>query len=163
MNRLNVARLRAVSIAAGSATIVAAIGATITDLGPWYHSLVRPSWQPPDAAFGVVWTVIFALAAISGAVAWPRAATRQTREWTVGLFALNGFLNILWSLLFFRLRRPDWALAEVAGLWLSIALLIGYLWRVSRLASVLLAPYLAWVSIAAILNLDVVRANAPFR
>jgi tryptophan-rich sensory protein len=78
------------------------------------------------------------------------------------LFALNGFANVLWSLLFFRLRRPDWALLEVFGLWLTIAALMLFLARTSRLASSLLAPYLAWVSVAALLNYDVARANAPF-
>jgi tryptophan-rich sensory protein len=75
---------------------------------------------------------------------------------------LNGFLNLLWSLLFFRLHRPDWALEEVATLWLSIALLILVLVRTARLAGLLLAPYLVWVSIAALLNFEVVRLNPPF-
>ena len=56
---------------------------------------------------------------------------------------------MLWSLLFFRLRRPDWAFAEVTFLWLSILLLIVVCWRVSRVAAVLLLPYLVWVTFAA--------------
>ena len=85
-----------------------------------------------------------------------------TREWLIGLFALNGFLNVLWSLLFFRLHRPDYALIEVGGLWLSIGVLILFLARVSRTASLLLTPYIAWVSIAAALNYEVVKMNPPF-
>jgi len=134
----------------------------MTDLGPWYRSLNKPSWQPPDAAFGPVWTAIFACAAASSVIAWRRARSAATREWIIGLFALNGFLNVLWSLLFFRLRRPDWALIEVAGLWVSILLLILFLLRLSRTASVLLAPYIVWVSIAAALNFAVVRLNPAF-
>jgi len=134
----------------------------MTDLGPWYRSLNKPSWQPPDAAFGPVWTAIFACATASSVIAWRRARSAATREWIIGLFALNGFLNVLWSLLFFRLRRPDWALIEVAGLWVSILLLILFLLRLSRTASVLLAPYIVWVSIAAALNFAVVRLNPAF-
>jgi tryptophan-rich sensory protein len=134
----------------------------MTDLGPWYKGLAKPPWQPPDAAFGAIWTAIFACAAASGVMAWRRAASTATREWIIGLFALNGFLNVLWSLMFFRLRRPDWALIEVAGLWLSILLLILFLWRLSRTASALLVPYLIWVSIAAALNFEVVRLNPAF-
>ena len=78
------------------------------------------------------------------------------------LFGFNAFTNVLWSLLFFRLRRPDWALAEVSFLWLSILLLIVYLGRFSPRSGWLLAPYLAWVSFAAVLNLAVVRLNGPF-
>lgn len=162
MNPLRAPRIRAVVVAAISATAVAAIGGTMTDLGPWYRSLNKPSWQPPDAAFGPVWTAIFACATASSVIAWRRARSAATREWIIGLFALNGFLNVLWSLLFFRLRRPDWALIEVAGLWVSILLLILFLLRLSRTASVLLAPYIVWVSIAAALNFAVVRLNPAF-
>ena len=162
MNLLRAPRVRAVVVAAISATAVAAIGGTMTDLGPWYRSLNKPSWQPPDAAFGPVWTAIFACATASSVIAWRRARSAATREWIIGLFALNGFLNVLWSLLFFRLRRPDWALIEVAGLWVSILLLILFLLRLSRTASVLLAPYIVWVSIAAALNFAVVRLNPAF-
>jgi len=162
VNPLRAPRIRAVVVAAISATAVAAIGGTMTDLGPWYRSLNKPSWQPPDAAFGPVWTAIFACATASSVIAWRRARSAATREWIIGLFALNGFLNVLWSLLFFRLRRPDWALIEVAGLWVSILLLILFLLRLSRTASVLLAPYIVWVSIAAALNFAVVRLNPAF-
>jgi tryptophan-rich sensory protein len=71
-------------------------------------------------------------------------------------------LNVLWSWLFFRARRPDWALAEVGLLWLSIVLLIVLAARASTSAAWLLAPYLLWVAFAAALNLAVVRLNAPF-
>ena len=77
-------------------------------------------------------------------------------------FAANAFFNVLWSLLFFRFHRPDWALAEVSLLWLSILALIVVLGRLSRASGWLMAPYLAWVSFAAFLNLTVVRLNAPF-
>ncbi len=155
-------RVRAVLVAAVAALAVAAIGGTMTDLGPWYRALAKPPWQPPDAAFGLIWTVIFALAAASGAIGWRAAPSRENREWTIGLFALNGFLNVLWSLLFFHLHRPDWGLMEVGGLWLSVGLLIVFLVRFSRPAAGLLAPYLVWVSIAAALNEEVVRLNGPF-
>ncbi|MDX2235691.1 MAG: TspO/MBR family protein [Hyphomonadaceae bacterium] len=155
-------RGRAVLVAAGAALAVAALGATVTDIGPWYRALDKPDWQPPDAAFGIVWTILYAMAAASAVIAWRAASQPSTREWIIGLFALNGFLNVLWSLLFFRLRRPDWALLEVGALWASIAMLMVFLWRTSRLSSLLLAPYLAWVTIAAALNAAVVALNAPF-
>jgi tryptophan-rich sensory protein len=72
------------------------------------------------------------------------------------------FLNVLWSLLFFRLRRPDWALVEVGFLWLSILALMIVLFRYSRLAGLLLLPYLVWVGFAGALNFAVVRLNGPF-
>ena len=151
-----------VLLAALAALAVAALGGLMTDIGPWYRDLVKPNWQPPDMLFGPVWTLIYACAAIAGVRAWEAAPGRAAREWMLALFALNGFLNVLWSLLFFRLRRPDWALWEVGLLWLSVLALVVVLGRWSPRARWLLAPYLAWVAFAAVLNLAIVRLNPPF-
>jgi tryptophan-rich sensory protein len=151
-----------VLVAAGAAILVAAVGATMTDIGPWYRGLAKPSWQPPDWLFGPAWTIIFSLAALSAVTAWRDAPDQASREWMVGLFAVNGVLNILWSALFFRLRRPDWALVEVVFLWLSVLALILLLRRYSRIAAWLLVPYLGWVAFAGVLNLAVVRLNPSF-
>lgn len=154
--------LRPIAVAAAAAMFVGALGGTVTDLGPWYQGLQKPDWQPPGPAFGAIWTTIFALTAAAAVITWRRAPKGAEREWLIGLFALNGFLNVLWSLLFFRLQRPDWALLEVAALWLSIVVLIIYVARHARLAGVLLTPYLIWVSLAAVLNFEIVRLNGPF-
>lgn len=145
--------------AALAAIVVAALGSTMTDLGPWYQGLRKPSWQPPDWLFGPAWTIIFACTAVSAATAWRDAPGNESREWVAGLFALNGCLNVLWSFLFFRAQRPDWALIEVAALGLSILVLIVFTARFSRAASLLLVPYIAWVTFAAILNWAVLRLN----
>jgi translocator protein len=155
-------RWKPIVIAAVAATAVAMLGAVTTDLGPWYMNLKKPSWQPPDWLFGPAWTLIFGLCAVSGVLAWRNAPNRGGRDGVIALFALNGFLNVLWSALFFRLKRPDWALPEAALLWLSILLMIVALARYSKMASALLAPYLAWVSFATVLNWAVVQINAPF-
>jgi len=153
---------RPVLIAAAVAIFIAGLGGTLTDTEPWYQDLRKPPWQPPDWLFGPAWTLIFALATVSAVYAWRSARDRVQREWVIGLFALNGFLNVLWSTLFFALRRPDWALIEVVFLWLSILLPVVVFWRRARPASLYLLPYLAWVGFAAFLNLTVVRLNAPF-
>lgn len=162
MKRVAGVRVRAILIAAGAACLVAALGATVTDLGPWYQSLDKPPWQPPGPAFGLIWTVIYALTAASGVLAWRDATDGRTREAILGLFALNGALNILWSLLFFQVKRPDWSLIEVVPFWASIVVLIVFLWPRQRTAALLLLPYLVWVSIAAALNWEIVRLNGPF-
>jgi translocator protein len=149
-------------LAALAALGVAMLGMTLTELGPWYRSLRLPAWTPPDPVFGAAWTFIFALAAMSAALAWRAAETRRSAETLVGLFALNGFLNILWSLLFFRLHRPDWAMGELVLLWMSILLLMIVCGRRSRVSAALLLPYLAWVTLAGVLNWQVVRLNGPF-
>jgi translocator protein len=156
------ARWKPVVAAAAAALAVAMLGALSTDIGSWYQSLKEPAWKPPDFLFGPAWTTIYACAAVAGVIAWRRAATRARREWMLGLFAVNAFANVLWSLLFFRLRRPDLALMEVGFLWLTILVLIVYLGRFARPSGWLLVPYLGWVSFAATLNYAVVQLNAPF-
>ena len=160
MNRSR--NLKPIIIAALAAMAVAGIGGLMTDIGPWYLGLVKPSWQPPDWLFGPAWTLIFSLAAASGVIAWRAAPNQASREWMLALFALNAVLNVSWSLLFFKLKRPDWALMEVGFLWLSVALLMVVLGRYSRKASLLLAPYLVWIAFAAALNWATVRLNGPF-
>ncbi|PKP95760.1 MAG: TspO protein [Alphaproteobacteria bacterium HGW-Alphaproteobacteria-14] len=150
------------AIATVAALIVATLGATMTDLGPWYQALEKPGWNPPDVLFPTGWTVIYALITIAGITAWRAAPTPAKAEWVIALFALNGFLNISWSLIFFRMQRPDWAFYELVVLWLSILVIIVFCGRFSRLASGLLLPYLAWVSFAGALNWAVVQLNAPF-
>mgnify|MGYP000076310995 CR=1 FL=1 len=159
MNRM---MILPVTVATVAALCVAALGATITDLGPWYQGLEKPSWNPPDVVFPVGWTIIYALITVAGINAWRAARTSIEAEWVISLFALNGFLNILWSLIFFRMQRPDWAFAEVIVLWLSILVLIAYCGRFSRSAALCLVPYLAWVTFAGALNWAVVDLNGPF-
>ncbi len=151
------------AVAALGALLLAGAGGLATEIGPWYRALRKPSWQPPDWAFGPAWTLILGLAAWSGALAWEAAPDAAGRVLVVGLFAANALFHFLWSPLFFRLKRPDWALFEVVFLWLScLALIIG-LAGFSTWASLLIVPYLLWVSFASWLNLAIVRLNGPFR
>lgn len=155
-------RAKPILVAALLAIVVAALGASATNLGPWYANLRKPWFQPPDLLFGPAWTVIYALTAMAGVMAWNRLRDRRAKLRILGFFALNAGLNVLWSELFFRFHRPDWALIEVVAFWLSIVLLIAVVWPISRVAVAALAPYLAWVSFASVLNLAVVLLNTPF-
>lgn len=146
-------------VAAILAFATATAGGALTDIGPWYAALKKPSWQPPNWLFGPVWTSIFALCAWSAALGWTRAPTRSLRLWVVALFALNAGLNLGWSFFFFYMKRPAWALAEVFLLWASILMLIVFLRRFAPFASQLLWPYLAWVTFATWLNLNIVWLN----
>ena len=149
-------------VAAIAALSVALFGGLATDIGPWYAALKKPGWQPPDWLFGPAWTLIFTLTATAGVLTWNNATSAAERRLIVTLFALNGLLNVAWTLLFFRLHRPDWALYELLALWSSIAVLIVLTGRIATAAGWLLVPYLAWVTFAGVLNAMVVRLNGPF-
>jgi len=159
---MNMARLIPILIAGTLALITAIVGGTITVLDSWYYGLRQPDWAPPGYMFGIIWTVVFALIALAGVFAWEKAQTKRDIEITIGLFALNGFLNLAWSFIFFRLQRPDLAFYELILLWLSILALILFCGRFSKITSLLLMPYLIWVTIAGALNFQVVQLNGPF-
>lgn len=149
-------------IAASLALVTAVVGGSITVLDDWYYSLRQPEWAPPDYMFGIIWTAIFALIAVSGVLAWEKARTRREVEIILGLFALNGFLNLGWSFIFFRMQRPDLAFFELIALWASVVFLIVFCGRFSRWSALLLVPYLIWVTTAGVINYQVVQLNGPF-
>ena len=93
--------------------------------------------------------MILTLASVSAYLGWRDAELVEQRTLVIVLFLINGALNIIWSPMFFRWRRPDWALIEVPFLWLSILAPIIVLAPISGTASLLLVPYLVWVSFAA--------------
>lgn len=150
-------------VSGGAALLLAGVGGLLTDVGPWYRNLRKPRLQPPDWLFGPAWTLILGAWAYSAALAWTSAPDADTRWLVVGLYGANALLHLLWSPLFFKWRRPDWALIEILPFWLSIVALILLVAPLSDRAAWLLAPYLAWVSFAAWLNWQIVRLNQPFR
>ena len=151
-----------VIVAAGGAILLGAVGGLMTPIGAWYRDLRKPRLQPPDWLFGPAWTIILGLAAWSAVIAWNAAPDAATRTNVVILFVTNAVCHLVWSPLFFKLRRPDWALIEVVFLWTSIVALVVGLWPIAQLASLLIVPYLIWVSFAAWLNWAIVRLNRPF-
>ncbi len=154
--------VRQVAVAVIWVSAVSVLGQMLTDLGPWYQNLKQPDWKPPDWAFGVIWTSIFVLIVIAGVLAWRRTIHPAQKVQILALFGINSILHVTWSMLFFTVKRPDWAIVELVFLWLSIVAIIWTFWKISRLASVILLPYLAWVTIAGFLNYANVQLNGPF-
>jgi len=136
-------------------------GAAVTrpELEGWYRALAKPVWTPPDLAFPVVWTALYILMALAAWRVW-REGYGAPRRWALGLWGLQLGLNALWSQLFFGLRDPGLALAEL-GLLLAVLLAtIIVFGRVSRWALWLLLPYLVWTGYALALNAAIWTMNA---
>lgn len=139
----------------------AAVGAALT-AGPvrdWYPTLRKPAWTPPDWVFGPVWTTMYVLMALAAWLVWRRAGWAASRT-ALGLFAVQLVLDAAWSGLFFALRSPPSAFAEIILLWCAIAATLSSFGRVSTLAASLLVPYLLWVTYAAALNGTIWRMNS---
>jgi tryptophan-rich sensory protein len=139
---------------------VAAVGGavTTTSVGSWYQALAKPSFNPPDWVFGPVWTVLYAMMALAGWRVW-RVGQGGPLRTAVALFVVHLALNLGWTVLFFGLRRPELALAEIVVLWLAIAATIAVFRRIDAAAAWLMVPYIAWVSFAAVLNAAIAVLN----
>lgn len=126
----------------------------------WYQELAKPGWTPPPWVFGPVWTILYALIALSAWLVWLERDRVNILPASV-VFLVQLVLNALWSVLFFGLRRPDLALVEILLLLGVIIANVAVFWRVRRAAGLLLVPYLVWVGFATLLNFAIWRMNAP--
>jgi tryptophan-rich sensory protein len=126
--------------------------------GAWYAGLHKPSWNPPDWVFGPVWTALYTMMAVAAWLVWQRGgfgAQRKALVW----FIIQLALNAAWTPLFFGLHLPSVAFGEILLLWAAIVATLRAFLQVNGLAGWLLAPYLAWVSFAAVLNFTIWRRN----
>ncbi|MCC7364785.1 MAG: tryptophan-rich sensory protein [Dehalococcoidia bacterium] len=138
---------------------VAALGSIATRSGQeWYDALEKPAFNPPDWTFGVVWTPLYVLIGIAGWLLWRKRGMAGAGVALVA-WGVQLALNLAWSWVFFGAEQPGMALVEVVVFWLAIAATVALGWRVSRLAAVLLLPYLGWVAFASVLNFEVWRLN----
>ncbi len=126
--------------------------------GEWYASLKKPSWNPPGWIFGPIWTALYTMMAIAAWLVWRQGGWDKQRK-PLFIFLAQLALNALWTPLFFGLHWPGVAFAELILLWVAIAWTISAFWHANRAAALLLAPYLAWVSFAAVLNGTLWRLN----
>jgi len=126
--------------------------------GEWYAQLNKPVWNPPNWIFGPVWTALYTMMAIAAWLVWRRGGF-ATQKVPLGLFLLQLLLNAAWSALFFGLRNPGLAFAEIILLWLAILGTLLAFGKAHRLAGVLMVPYLAWVTFAAVLNFTLWQLN----
>lgn len=135
--------------------LAACIGAGVTGAlfppGPWYRSLNKPWFTPPDWVFPVTWTVLYVCMAVAGA----RVAMAENNGIAMAFWALQIAINGLWTPVFFGLRNIRMGMAVVSFLWLSVLSAMLAMWQVDWIAGALFAPYLLWVTIASALNAGV--------
>ncbi len=122
----------------------------------WYKKLTKPSFSPPNWLFGPVWTVLYLLMGIAGALLW---SVKGIHSPAMVLFIIQLALNALWTPLFFGAKKLGAAFAEIICMWLAILGTILSAWPLSHTASYLLIPYLAWVSFASLLNFSLWKLN----
>jgi len=150
-------RVPALLVSLGVCFAAAAAGGamTATSVGSWYQALHKPPFNPPDWIFAPVWNVLFALMALAAWRVWCNVAPGIVRRTALALFGGQLVANVLWSGLFFGLREPGWALAEIVVLEVLILITLTAFLRLDRPAGLLLVPYAAWVGFALLLNASI--------
>jgi len=137
--------------------LVSGVGGAFTasSVGTWYAGLAKPSWRPPNWLFGPVWTILYAMMAVSAWLVWRKAGFGAA----LLMFAVQLLINGIWSPVFFGAQSLGGGLVVIVALWFAIVGTIAMFWPVSTAAALLLVPYLAWVSFAVVLNAAIWRMN----
>ena len=140
-----------------AAFVTAAVGAVASvDAASFYAQLSKPSWAPPAWVFGPVWTVLYGLMGIAAWLVWRSPGPKRA---ALTLFGTQLVANALWSWLFFALHRGALAAVEILVLLALIVAMIVAFWRISRVAALLMVPYLLWVGFASLLTWAAWRSN----
>jgi len=124
-----------------------------------YKGLAKPSFSPPDWLLGPAWTLLYLLIAVAAFLVWSQGFAAPGVKLALAVFLVRLALNALWSILFFGLRSPPAGLVDITVLWLAILATIVRFFRISVPAGVLLLPYIAWVTFAAVLNAAILSLN----
>jgi len=144
------------------ANLCAAATGAVFRPGTWYQELDKPAWTPPNLAFPIAWTILYAMIAASGTI-FTLHAEPDERLLPLTFYSVQLILNAAWSALFFGARRMDLARIDIVVMLFAIAATIGLFWPVSPLAAALLVPYFLWVGFASVLNHTILRLNDPRR
>lgn len=126
--------------------------------GPWFAQLEKPAWNPPGWVFGPVWTLLYAMMAVAAWRVWGRGGWTANRT-ALALFLAQLLFNGIWSWIFFGLRNPGLAFADIIILWVTLLATVVAFRRVAPVAGWLMAPYLGWVTFASALNFTIWRLN----
>jgi translocator protein len=132
---------------------------TTASIPTWYATLEKPSFNPPNWLFGPVWTILFILMGISAFLVWRVGLSEPNVRIALIIFIIQLIINALWSVAFFGLRSPIAGLIVIIVLWIAILLTILSFAKLSITASILLIPYILWVSFASILNATIYVLN----
>lgn len=146
------------AMTAGGSFAAAAVGALATRTAvqtAWYRRLKKPSFQPPSAAFPVVWNLLYSdISAVSASTLDTlndRGDTERARAYIRAL-AVNLVLNGGWSWVFFNRHQLGAAAVLAGALTVSSADLARRAAAVNTPAGAALVPYPLWCAFATVLS-----------
>ncbi|XP_035239350.1 translocator protein [Anguilla rostrata] len=138
-------------------------GAFITrkEVKTWYPTLKKPSWRPPNGAFGVVWTGLYTGMGYASYLVWKELGGFKQEEALVplGLYGLQLALNWAWTPIFFGAHKITAGLVDIVLLTGTVGATMVSWYPISRPATLLMTPYLLWLCLATCLNYCIWRDN----
>jgi len=148
-------------LAAASVTATSTLGRLITarPVKGWYTTLRKPSFNPPNWAFPVAWTLLFVLMGIAFWRILRMLPETRSRRLAITLFVSQLFMNVGWSAAFFGANSPLLGMIVIVPFWLLIVTTSWTFGKLDRAAGWLLAPYVAWVAFASVLNAAILVLN----
>ncbi|MEE1943601.1 TspO/MBR family protein [Pedobacter sp. KR3-3] len=132
---------------------------TLDSVKTWYLTINKPAFNPPNAVFGPVWSLLYILMGISSYLVWKKRKTTMGYSWAVGIYILQLLLNLMWSYLFFYQHQIGFALIEIGLLLLTIIINAFIFYRIDKTAGWLFVPYILWVSFASYLTYSISLLN----
>ena len=132
---------------------------TVTAIPTWYAALQKPAFNPPNWIFAPVWTSLYLLMGISAFIIWRKGLSSSGVKEALIVFVVQLILNASWSIVFFGLKSPLSGAVVIIILWIAILFTVVRFFKISMTASLLLLPYLLWVSFAAVLNISIWLLN----
>ncbi|XP_068171282.1 translocator protein [Antennarius striatus] len=126
----------------------------------WYPTLRKPSWRPPNAAFPVVWTCLYTGMGYGSYLIWKElGGFTEKAVVPLGLYGLQLALNWAWTPIFFGAHKLKLALVDITLLTVTVGATMVSWYPISQPATLLMAPYLAWLCLATSLNYCIWRDN----
>lgn len=154
--------MKKIALLAGCIVLCLFVGAlsgiiTTKEIQGWYTTISKPSFNPPNAIFGPVWTFLYLTMGIS--LFFIVNSKSDYKRPSLIVFGIQLFLNFLWSVVFFRFHNIGLALIDILLLWLSILGMIVLFYKVRKVAGLLQLPYIFWVTFASVLNMAILVLN----
>jgi tryptophan-rich sensory protein len=130
---------------------------TIQAIPTWYAHLNKPSFSPPNWLFGPVWLTLYLMMGVALYLNWIKKSKQA--KCNVRLFFIHLFFNLIWTPIFFGAKNLFLALIVIVIILALIILMLFRFWRVNKVSSLLLIPYLLWVTFATLLNYSIWKLN----
>lgn len=140
----------------GGAAVGLIVGGFTGD--PWYDSLQKPSWNPPNSVFGPVWTMLYILMGLAAFLIWRRGGFFK-QALPLSFYTVQLVANFSWTFIFAEAHELLLAFIEICCLWVLIVATAVLFGRVRKISAILLAPYIGWVTFAGVLNFEFWRLN----